>query len=76
MYNRQKCFPRSTPVLYINQEQKYCALSVTEVSLIAIITMIQLIIFVMNLLNSSELIVELPIVIKIDNKGCVDLINN
>ena len=64
------------PVLHISQEQKYCALSVTEASLIATVTVVQHMIYVMNLLNSFELKVELPMVIEIDNKDYVDLINN
>ena len=51
-------------------------MSVTEASLIATVTVVQYMIYVMNLLNSFELKVELPMVIEIDNKGSVDLINN
>ena len=32
--------------------------------------------YIMNLLDTFELKVELPIIIEIDNKGCIDLINN
>ena len=69
-------FLEGAPVLCVSQGQKYCALSVTEASLIATVTVVQHMIYVMNLLNSFELKVELPMVIEIDNKGCVNLINN
>ena len=32
--------------------------------------------YIMNLLDTFELKVELPIIIEIDNKACIDLINN
>ena len=51
-------------------------MSVTEALLIEIVTVIQLIIFIMNLLNSFELNDKIPKVIKMDNKVCIDLINN
>ena len=64
------------PVLCISQGQKYCALSVTEASLIAAVAVVQHMLCIKNLLNSFELEVELPMNIEIGNKGCVDLINN
>ena len=63
-------------VLCISQGQKYCVLSVTKASLIAVVTVVQYMIFVINLLILFELKVKLPMIIKIDNKGCIDLINN
>jgi len=49
---------------------------VTESALIAAVTVTQHMLFIMNLLRAFDLQVELPMIIEIDNKGCVDLINN
>ena len=69
-------FLEGAPVMCTSQGQKYCALSVTELSLIAAVTVMQHMLYIMNLLYAFELKVKLPMIIEIDNKGCVDLINN
>jgi hypothetical protein len=69
-------FLEGAPVVCISQGQTYCALSVTESALIAAVTVTQHMLFIMNLLRAFDLQVELPMIIEIDNKGCVDLINN
>ena len=56
--------------------QKHVALSVTEAELYAGVTCAQDMLYVMHVLQSLGLEVELPMVLEIDNKGTVDLANN
>ena len=63
-------------VVCLSQGQKIVALSVTEEELYAAVMVAQYMLYVMNFLESLELQVEKPMVSKIDNKGCIDLINN
>ena len=52
------------------------ALSVTEAELFAATQCAQDMLFVMHILNSLGLKVELPMVLEIDNRGAVDITNN
>jgi hypothetical protein len=52
------------------------ALSVTEAELFAGVMCVQDMLFIMRVLNSLGLQVELPMILEIDNKGAKDLINN
>ena len=64
-----------TPVAVKSGMQKIVALSVTEAELIAMVMCIQEMLYVKKLLESMELKVELPMIVKCDNKGAVDLVN-
>ena len=55
--------------------QKIVALSVTEAEVIAMIQCIQEMMYIKKILESMELRVKLPMIIKVDNKGAVDLAN-
>ena len=52
------------------------ALSVTEAELFAAVMCVQDMLFIMRLLLSLRLQVELPMILEIDNKGAKDLIDN
>ena len=69
-------FLEDTLVMSASQGQKYCTLSVTESLLIAAVTVVQFMLYFMNLLYMFELKVNLPIILEIDNKGHVNLISN
>ena len=64
------------PVVCISQGQKHVALSVTEAELYAAVAVAQYMLYVMNFLESLQLKVNKPMLLEIDNKVCVDLINN
>ena len=55
---------------------QYYPLLVNKVSLIVTITILQYMILIMYLLKSFELKVKVSMIIEIDNKGFIDLINN
>ena len=55
--------------------QRIMALSTAEAELIAMIQCVQVMMYVKKLVESLELKVELPMIIKRDNKGAVDLTN-
>ena len=55
--------------------QKIVVLSVTEAEIIALVQCVQEILYVMKVLKSMMLEVELPMIIEVDNKGAVDLVN-
>ena len=55
---------------------KVVTLSVTEAEEAAGVVCVQDMLYCMNVLESVELQVELPMVLKMDNKGAVDLINS
>ena len=63
------------PIAIKSGMQKIIALSSSEAELIALVQCLQEIMFMKKVLESMELQVELPILIKCDNKGTVDLIN-
>ena len=52
------------------------ALSVTEAELYAAVSCAQDMIYVMRVLEGMNLMVKKPMILKIDNKGAIDLINN
>lgn len=52
------------------------ALSVTKVELFASTSNVQDMMYVKRILESIRLKVELPLILEMDNKGAVDLINN
>ena len=56
--------------------QKIVALSVTEAELFAAVQCAQDMLFVMRILKSMQLQVELPMILEVDNKGAVDIANN
>jgi len=56
--------------------QKIVALSVTEAELIAATSNAQDMMYVKRLLESVGLKVALPMVLELDNRGTVDLVNN
>ena len=51
------------------------ALSVAEAELIALVMSIQEMLYIKKLLESMELQVELPMIVRCDNKGTADLVN-
>ena len=55
--------------------QKIVALSVTEAEVIAMVQCIQDMLYCKKVLESMELMVKLPMIIQVDNKGAVDLAN-
>ena len=55
--------------------QKRSALSTTEAELYALVSCVQDLIYVKQLLGSMGLTVKTPIIVKVDNKGTVDLAN-
>jgi hypothetical protein len=64
------------PVMFKSSTQKHVALSVTEAELYAAVSCAQDMLYVMNVLESVELEVELPMILEVDNKGAVGLANN
>ena len=56
--------------------QKTVVLSVTEAELMAAVSCAQDMLYVKKIMESLELKVKLPMILEVDNKGTVDLINN
>ena len=56
--------------------QRIIALSVTEAETISGVTCVQEMIYAMKILLSLGLLVELPMILEINNKGAVDMANN
>jgi hypothetical protein len=52
------------------------ALLVTEAELFAAVMTVQDMLFIMRIVESMGLLVELPMLLEIDNKGAKDLVNN
>jgi hypothetical protein len=52
------------------------ALSVTDAELFAAVMTAQDILFIMRIIESMGLLVELPMLLEVDNKGAKDLVNN
>ena len=52
------------------------ALSVTELSLYAVVLVAQYMLYTMHFIEALDLTVEKPMELCMDNKGCFDLINN
>ena len=55
--------------------QKIVALSVTEAELIALVMCVQEMLYVKKIIESLQLKVKLPMIVEVDNKGAVDLVN-
>ena len=64
------------PISFCSVTQKFVTLSVTEAKIAAGVMVAQDMLYVYRLLESLELEVELPMVVKMDNKGVVELSNN
>jgi hypothetical protein len=65
-----------SPVMHKGATQKTVALSSCEAELNAAVVCVQDMLYTKNLLESIGLKVKLPIVLEIDNRGAVDLINS
>ena len=55
--------------------QKIVAISVTEAEVIALVQFVQELMYMLKVLQSMLLKVELPFVVEVDNKGAIDLVN-
>ena len=55
--------------------QKIVAISVTEAEVIALVQCVQELMYMLKVLQSMVLKVELPFIVEVDNKGAVDLVN-
>jgi len=64
------------PIIQRSTMQKIVALSVTEAELIAATSNARDMMYVKRMLESMNLRVKLPMILEVDNKGAVDLINN
>ena len=64
------------PISFCSVTQKFVTLSVTETELAAGIMVAQDMLNLYRLLKSLELEVELPMVLKMDNSGAVDIANS
>lgn len=62
--------------MFKSATQKTVALSVTEAELNAAVLAAQDMLYVKNVLESMQLQVELPMILEVDNRGCVDLANS
>ena len=69
-------FLNGSVVAFKSSTQKVVTLSVTEAALYAATMCAQDMLFVMHLIESLGLKLEKPMILKVDNKGAVDLINN
>ena len=56
--------------------QKTVALSVTEAELMVVVSCAQDMLYVKRIMDSLELKVKFPMILEVDNKGAVDLVNN
>jgi hypothetical protein len=71
-----RVFLEGAPVMFKSSMQKSVALSVCDAEQTAGVLCAQDMLYVQNVLESMGLKVELPMTIKMDNKGTVDLSNN
>ena len=62
--------------MFCSSTQKHVVLSVTEAELYVAVSTSQDMLYVMNVLLSIGLFVELPMVLEVDNMGAVHLVNN
>ncbi len=69
-------YVEGAPVMHRSATQKTVALSSCEAELNAAVLCVQDMIYGKNLLESVGLKVQLPMVLEMDNKGAVDLINS
>ena len=66
----------SCPIINKSVMQKVVALSVTEAELYASVQCAQDMLFVWKIIKSIGLKVKLPMILDLDNKGAVDIVNN
>ena len=59
-----------------SKQQSLTALAVTEAELISAVLTAQDMLFTMQILESIGLKVQKPMILQIDNRGAIDLINN
>ena len=64
------------PIMWRAMTKKGVTLSVTEAESAAAVTCAQDMMYAKHIIESLELDVELPMVLEIDNRGAVDLINS
>jgi hypothetical protein len=69
-------FLEDAPVTSKSRMQATVALSVTEAEFIAACQCAQDMLFIMRILESMGLLVEKPMMLQVDNKAVVDLVNN
>jgi hypothetical protein len=74
--NGWSTFLQGAPVSFRSKMMPIVALSITEAELFAATLCIQDMLFEMRVLNSMGLKVKLPMILEMDNKGALDLINN
>ena len=70
------CFLEGCPINCASKMMPIIALSVTEAELYAAIQCVQDMLFAWRVLISMGMLVELPMILEVDNKGAVDLCNN
>jgi hypothetical protein len=70
------CFLEGAPVAMKCGQQTSVTLSVTEAELVSATQCAQDMLFIMRVLESLGLKVQKPMILKVDNKGAVDLANN
>ena len=69
-------FLEGAPITVKRLMQRIIALSVTEAETISGVACVQEMLYAMKILLSFGLLVELPMILEIDNKGAVDMANN
>ena len=69
-------FLEGAPITVKSLMQRIIALSVTEAETISGVACVQEMLYAMKILLSLGLLVELPMILEIDNKGAVDMANN
>jgi hypothetical protein len=71
-----RVFVNDVPISFRSVTQKFVTLSVTEAEIAAGVMVAQDMLYVYRLLESLELEVELPMILKMDNTGAVDIANS
>ena len=69
-------FLEDAPISMKSKMLEYVAMSVTEAEHAAAVACVQDMLFAMRVLQSIGLKVKLPMILEVDNKGAVDLVNN
>jgi Reverse transcriptase (RNA-dependent DNA polymerase) len=64
-----------TPVAWASRKQKVIALSSTEAEYIAASAAVTEVLFIRQLLRDFDINITKPIIIREDNRGCIDLVN-
>ena len=75
MSGNSSTFLCGAPVCLTSRQQGIIALSVTEAELISAVSNVQDMLFVMRIVESVGLKVQKPMLLEVDNKGVVDLVN-